>query len=289
MPDERAPGIRLLLEVPITFAVGDEVTHAPMVEGMVNAVPTRLILDTGSTDHILTTELVARAALHAVPGEAGTDSTGSSIPSWTVDRARVGIGPRHFALSNLVAIVGPAPFAGWGIGGFLSPQHLQAGAWAVVDLADARFALVSGDEKGVSAWLAVRHPDLVRVRLDRAPGDATILVAGGIEPHPPVTTMLDTGGKRTEFTAAAVPGLGGGQRLPSGRGVGGTESFAADAGPGVLRIGPARVRVPSLLVREQKGNAPGVVGMDLLRGTVLAVRGDPQAPVLWLVPASTLA
>ena len=30
-----------------------------------------------------------------------------------------------FAFHDVVAITGPPPFAGWGVGGFLSPQHLH--------------------------------------------------------------------------------------------------------------------------------------------------------------------
>ena len=53
----------------------------------------------------------------------------------------------------------------------------------------------------------------------------------------------------------------------------------------VLRVGDARLPVPSLLVRKEIGVAQGLVGMDLLRGTVLLVSADPGRPVTWLVPS----
>jgi hypothetical protein len=54
----------------------------------------------------------------------------------------------------------------------------------------------------------------------------------------------------------------------------------------VLRVGSAKLPVPSLLIRKEIGVAHGLVGMDLLRGTVLVVSADPSRPVLWLVPPS---
>ena len=42
--------VPILLDVPITFEVGDGTTHAPMIDVRVGEVATKLILDTGSTD-----------------------------------------------------------------------------------------------------------------------------------------------------------------------------------------------------------------------------------------------
>ena len=71
---------RILLDVPITFDVGEQrTTHAPMVQATVHGTPTKLIVDTGSTDHILTIELAEELGLEAIPGEAVTDSTGAQV------------------------------------------------------------------------------------------------------------------------------------------------------------------------------------------------------------------
>jgi hypothetical protein len=53
--------------------------------------------------------LAARSQSHgyreeAGPGESGTDSTGASVPSWTVGEAAVEIGSRTFELRDVVAI-----------------------------------------------------------------------------------------------------------------------------------------------------------------------------------------
>jgi hypothetical protein len=273
-----------LLEVPITFDVGGEATHAPMVEANVAGTSTKFIVDTGSTDHILTRELADRVGLNSEPGEPGTDGVGASVPSWTLGDVPVQIGDQDFTLQAVVAIMGPAPFAGWGIGGILSPQHLHPTAHVVVDLLDRRLTFVEGALLGVVALVAARSPTLRPLTLDRAAGDSTILVHACIDPFDPVVTMLDTGGKRTEFVPSAVPGLRGRRRGSGGRGVGGGQAFGAEVENQTLRVGDTTLAVPTLLLRDDIGNAPGLIGMDILRGTVLVVSADEQQPVIWLVP-----
>jgi hypothetical protein len=201
-----------------------------------------------------------------------------------VGEAAVEIGGRTFDLHDVVAITAPGPFPGWGIGGILSPQHLLPAAWAVLDLADDLFVLLDGDEAHVVAWLTARQPALRLHRLARVPGDGTILVIASVEPFGEVVTMLDSGGKRTTFAASAVPGLGGGPMASSGRGVGGTESIGSEVRDQVLRVGGVGLPLASLIVGDEMDGRSGLVGMDVLRGTVLTVSGDPDRPVLWQTP-----
>ena len=280
---------RILLDVPITFNVGEQrTTHAPMVHATILGHATKLIIDTGSTDHILTIELARELGLDATPGEAGTDSTGALVDSWTLGTVIAEIAERAFELKNVIAITAPAPFPGFGIGGILSAQHLDAAAWAMLDLAGERFALLDGDEADVADWLTARSPTLQLLRLERAPGDTTILVNAAVAPHEPVVTMLDTGGKRTQFTATAVPGAGAGPQASSGHGVGGGASVGTELAAQTLLVGGARLPVQSLIVGREMDGRDGLVGMDVLRGTVLTVSGDPDRPVLWqLAPGST--
>jgi hypothetical protein len=279
---------RVLLEVPITFDVGAQVVHSPLVEVEVGGVRTKLIADTGSTDHVLTMELAERAGLEASPGEPGTDSVGASVPSWTLGEVPARIGELDVRLRDVVAIAGPEPFEGWGIGGFLSPQHVHPYAWVVIDLAGGILSFVGGQEADVGAWVGERFPNLYAVSLERETGDTTVLVRAAIEPFDPVVTMLDTGGKRTEFADTAVPALRGGETMESGHGVGGGTAIGFEVADQVLRVADARLPVPSLLVRKEIGVAQGLVGMDLLRGTVLVVSADLSRRVLWLVAPNDL-
>jgi hypothetical protein len=264
--------------------VGDGTTHAPMVVATVRGVRTKLILDTGSSDHVLTRELVGEAGLPTEPAEPGIDSTGASVPSWAVGDVPVEIGGVPFALHETIAIAGPPPFAGWGVGGFLSPQHLHPSAWVVLDLADDRLIVVSGEAGEISAWLADRSSGFRSVRLPRLAGDPTILVHAALVPFDAVVTLLDSGGKSTEFVALAVPGLRSESRASSGHGVGGGQVVGSAVADQTLVAGGAPVNVPRLIVRESMDGQDGLVGMDVLRGTVLAVCADRAQPVFWLVP-----
>src|SRR5687768_7147579 len=74
----------IIFRTPITFDVGDRLVHSPMVHVAVKGVTTKLILDTGSTDHVFTMDLAGRAGLDAEPCEPGTDHAGAPVPSWTL-------------------------------------------------------------------------------------------------------------------------------------------------------------------------------------------------------------
>lgn len=55
-------------------------------------------------------------------------------------------------------------------------------------------------------------------------------------------------------------------------------------GERTLRVGGATFPVPGLLVRDEIGSMQGLIGMDVLRGTVLVVTADERRDVTWLVP-----
>lgn len=275
---------RIVLDVPITFQVGDQVTHVPMVLATLRGLTAKFILDTGSSDHVFTRELAGRAGLPAEPGQPGIDASGASVPSWMLGDLDVDIADHSFELRDVVAIDGPPPFEGWGVGGFLSPQHLHPTAWVVLDLAGERLILLDGDELEVAAWLTARSTDLRLLRLERLAGDRTILVRAALAPFDAVATLLDSGGKSTEFVAAAVPGIDGGVLVTSGRGVGGGEIVGSVIEGQALVVGDATVAVPRLVVREAMDDHDGLVGMDVLRGTILTVRADLAQPVFWMVP-----
>ena len=224
------------------------------------------------------------ARLSHEPGEPGTDHAGAAVDSWFVGEADLAVDGVGFALHDVVAITGPAPFSGWGVGGFLSPQHLHPTARVVIDLRGDRFILVDGDDADIAAWLHDRVPDLALLELARDPDEATPVVRAAIAPFPPVATMLNTGGRGTEFAVSAVPGLVGVPQEEAGKGVGGSPVLGVVVERQTLEVGEARFAVTRLLVRESIDTMLGLVGMDVLRGTVLAVAADRGRPVWWLVP-----
>ena len=214
---------------------------------------------------------------------ATSDSTGAAVASWTLGSVAAEIGGQAFQLENVIAITAPAPFPGFGIGGILSAQHLNPDVWASLDMAGERFVLLDGNRAEMTAWLSDLAPTLELLRLERAAGDTTILVSAAVEPHEAVVTMLDTGGKRTQFSRAAVPDAGEGPETSSGHGVGGGATVGTELADRTLLVGGARLPVRSLIVGPEMDGRDGLVGMDVLRGTVLTVSGDPNRPVLWQV------
>ena len=93
---------------------------------------------------------------------------------------------------------------------------------------------------------------------------------------------LNTGGRGTEFAASAVPGLGAGAAMRRiGGGVSGADVVAASAGRQTLVVDRRELPVTSLEVRSTMHDPQGIVGMDVLGGTVLAVAADPARPVRW--------
>jgi hypothetical protein len=55
------------------------------------------------------------------------------------------------------------------------------------------------------------------------------------------------------------------------------------AGDQVLVVARAKVPVPGFAARREMGYPPGLVGMDVLRGTVLALDADRAGLVTWQV------
>ena len=280
--------MEVLLAGPITFEVGDRVVHSPMVHAAVGGVRTKLILDSGASDHVFTMDLVRRAGLTTGEAEAGFDHVGAPIPSVMLGRVPIAMADTALALDDVCAFDGPPGFEEGGIGGFLSPQSLHPTAWTVMDLAGSELLLVEGDPPEIGRWLEDRLPGCELLSLERLPDETgTVVVPGAIAPFATVPTMLNTGSTGSEFAASAVPGLTGIRSEGSGFGVSGSSVDGDEVRDQILRVGGRSLPLSVLLVRDPMPPPPGQVGMDVLGGTVLALGPDSAHPVLWLVPAAT--
>jgi hypothetical protein len=288
MPSSDGAAVRLHLDVPIVFdVVGGTAVHSAMVHATVGGVATRLILDTGSTDHVLTKAMIDAAGLPTEPGEPGTDHAGGAVPSWSVGDVRMGIGGVAIHLHSVIAIEGPPPFAGWGIGGFLSPQSLHPAAWTVIDLASDRLVLLEASDVALDRWLIDRHPPFRLLRLPRAGDASTVVIHAAIDPGAEVETLLNTGGRSPEFSSVVVPGDAATDVQRGGTGLSGAAVMGRRVGPRTLRVGGkdgARIPIHDLVVRDEMEDPPAMVGSDILRGTVVVVAADNGRDVRWLLP-----
>jgi hypothetical protein len=273
--------VQVLTSVPITYEGANGPTHAPLVTGRLGSVARLFVLDTGSDVHLLTKELVDELGLAVEPGEEGTDHSGATVPSWSVEDSDLELGGLGLRLRGTFAVPAPRPFPAQGIGGILSPQHLHRTALAMIDMIENELLLVEASDEAAAAWLAERHPSLQTLVLERDHEFTGVVVRGAILPHAEIPTMLNTGGNGTEFSAAAVPGMTPGPAERIGGGVGDSDVMGAHTGAATLVVAGRELPVESLAVRETMHDPQGLVGMDVLRGTVLAVAAELSRPVFW--------
>jgi Aspartyl protease len=278
--------VHVLAAASITFDGADGSTgHAPLVAGSVGGIETLLVLDTGSDVHILIKELVDELGLDVEEGEEGVDHSGATMPSWTVADVPLALGDAELMLREIVSIPAPTPFPPKGIGGILSPQHLHPTAVVVIDLAADELLLVDGDDDDeVAAWLAERTSGLETLSLVRDPAFTSVVVPAAVRPFAEMPTLLNTGGRRTEFSSAAVPGLGDGSPERLGGGVSNADVIGSSGGAQVIAVAGRDVPVERLAVRETMHDPQGMVGADVLRGTVVACAADRSRRVVWQIP-----
>ena len=81
-----------------------------------------------------------------------------------------------------------------------------------------------------------------------------------------------------------MPGLAAGSEERLGGGVSGADVLGVSAGEATLVVAGRNVPVASLAVRASMQDPQGMVGMDVLPGTILAVCADIARPVYWQLP-----
>lgn len=276
-----------LLRLPLLFTAGDgAAVHAPMIHASVGGIDTLLVLDTGSEVHLLTKELSDVIGLQLVEGEEGTDHSGATMPSWSAGEVPMRAADLDLPLRDVVVIPAPGPFPTRGIGGILSPQHLHPDARVVLDMAADELLLLLPAGGEVDTFLRARQPAFTRLDLARDGRSSTPVVPGAIVPFGETRVLVNTGGRHTEFDVTAVPDLAPGAPERLGAGVSGAGVMGSVLADQVLAIGGTQLPVASLVVRQGMGYPPAMIGMDLLRGTVVSCDGDPGGRLTWQIPPS---
>jgi predicted aspartyl protease len=278
-----------------SFDVPGRVLHCPMVTVSIGGCVAKLIVDTGATSHVLTTDLIDRAGLRRFPGQAGRDVAGDEVESWTVGDVAVQAGGRDtVVLRDVAAIAAPESFLEWGVGGFLSPQCLASEATVVIDLIANRLHVSEADPDGAAAEFGSDYPQCLLLEGSRHSA-GTLGIEVRVPPGPTVVAIFDTGSAQTEVASIAVATAIDAAPTSSGRGVGGRNIDTKSLADQELTVGSARLRVPVLHVRSE---IPGpqdaalhevpnaLLGMDLLRGTALALGIPPRSggTLWWAVP-----
>ncbi len=283
--DTAVEQVEVLAELPIVFEAKGRTLPVPLVQLSVAGATALFILDTGASHHALTRQFAAAHSLSLTEIAAGTGHAGEAIAAWKVGSVPATLGALPVVLEDVAAIHGPPPFEPLGIGGFISPQHLHARAFAVMDFESNLLLLVDGSAEGIAKWSAERWPALLSLELPRASSDRKVMVWAAISPQDKVITELDSGGSGTEFAASLFENLDQETKGDTGRSVSGKKIEGVVVHDRRLEVGGSSLAVPSLLARPDMGgqNFQGLVGMDLLRGTTLMVTHDISKPVYWLV------
>ena len=278
--------VTIIAQLPITFDTADgTTTHAPLIMTSVGgAAPARYILDTGSEVHLLNEDLADELQLEKVPGEDGVDHAGNTMPSWTVGDVGIDLGGFSATLGDCVSIPAPAAFTTKGFRGGLSPQDLHPDAWIVIDTAADELLLLEGANEETADFLRARAPGLNLLILPRDTRYTTVVVPAALDGYDEIPTLLNTGGKSTEYGAETVAGMASGTEERLGAGVSGADYAGWSVGAHFLKIGGGKVSLPKVSVRPQMHDPQAIVGMDAMRGTVLAFANDLSKPVFWLVP-----
>ena len=197
-------------ERPITFEIASGgATHAPLLIAVARRLgPSAVRRRLGSEVHLLNEDLADELGLAKQPGEEGTDHAGNTMPSWSVGDVPAVVDGLDLVLRDAVAIPAPPPFPGFGIRGILSPQNLHPERLDGHRHCGRRTALLEAtDEQEAADYLRARSPALQLLTLRRDADFPSLVVPAALDGFAEMPTMLNTGGKQTEYSAAALPGL----------------------------------------------------------------------------------
>ena len=255
----------LSFEVPT--ATGEPKTiHTAFVAAVVDGQPTRLIIDSGASDHVFTRPSLRFTDDELSDDDPGTDHAGASVRTWRLTRAAaVSIsGFQPFEIGSAIVIDGPPPFADWGIGGFLSPQLLAEDGYVVVDLRHRTLSRSQelptscpGEMKLVALTSIVASGDEARLPIVEA-------IFAGVA----IRLMLNTGGSAFEIDPEVYAGKRGHVEW-TGKGVSGTAVEGAIGEAGELHLDHHSLTIDEPVIRPQGRTANAQIGMDYLRDSIL--------------------
>lgn len=282
------PAPRVLWTVPLTYEAAGRTIPVPMVKARIHNVDTLLIVDSGASHHVLTKDFAEQAGLVLQPGEPGKDHSGAEVATWTLPSVDADLTGTGVPLTEVAAVQTIPPLKALGIGGFLSPQHLHAGAYAVLDFTRSDLQLVEGDAGLLGDWLQQQNPSLRALTLPRGNPDRKIFITAALLPGADALVELDSGGSGTEFLASYAGPAVETEQKSAGVGISGKEVLGSNGGARVVRVGGVEVAAPQVVLRQtmSQPDLKGLVGMDMLKSTVLAVTRSTKQPVLWLVPVA---
>lgn len=284
---KRTESAQVPLHFDIPLADGASKTiHTAFLEATVDGRKTRLIVDSGASDHVFVRNALPFADDDLKADAPGTDHGGAAVTTWRLQRPiSVQIGERQQTLNEAIVIEGPPPFKAWGIGGFVAPQLLATTGFVVVDLAQRSLAVVENAPKMCADGRSPLVLTMVRGEgtMVRGEGDAERLpIVAAKWNGKDIRLMLNTGGREVEVSPAFAIAVGADQA--TGRGVSGEAVRGSRGASGVLTLAGREVPVASPVVREQGDAADAQVGIAFLTGAMLAFPAGNTGAVRLCLP-----
>jgi|GEM_PF-1424874 len=280
-----ADALRKDFDAALTFETNGRTLPVPMVRVAVGGVRTHFIVDTGASHHVVTNAFAAQAGLTMAKDEDGKDHTGAPISAAHVGDVDVVIGGQSVALHDVKAIQGPPPFVPLGIGGFLSPQHLDAFDVVVIDFVELRLSGLQGGEPS-AAWAKRTFGGDDVWPLPR-PSHRKLYTTGSVDGSAVGAIQLDTGGSGSEVHASWVAAAASSDLASNGIGVSGRAVEGRRSRGHTLRLGGVTLPLDDILVVDALSDADtkALLGMNVM-GTarwVLDQRG--AGTLLWIRPS----
>jgi hypothetical protein len=276
---------RMLLRAPLLLS---EPSHGvrpapPLIRARVNGELTLLVVDTGATETLLSTQLLKRVGVPLKSVEPGQDHLCASVPTWN-SQCPIEIRIEDFTVSmrNAAAIDAPLAWELGGIGGVLCPQRLHHQAIIAMDLR-ARFLELLDDGPSMDMRSCPQGFQWLTLERLSAPEDLQyLLLVEGAFGAIRGLFMLNSGAWESELSGTpAHP-----SSASHGRGLSG-EQVHGRLKMGSFHVGPAKISNVPVLQRPQPPELIGQLGLESLRHTRLEL-ASAERVIRWQVPSGWL-
>ncbi|MCX6955903.1 MAG: hypothetical protein NTV51_27480 [Verrucomicrobia bacterium] len=282
-PDQKdGPPVAVVAEIPLHFSARGNRLPVPLADARLYGADGLVIVDTGASHQAICRDFADLAGLTGTRNAAGRDHAGQPVGTERAPAGNWRVGPVQRSISDAVIVPGPASFGPLGIRGFLSPQNFFEQGYLVFDFPGGRLTVLAPTARLV-AWLHERYPARPVLELARATDvglDARkIYVYASLGDAAPIVAELDTGGSLTEFDESLLP-------PPAASDATATTSTAAGRTGKVRTVEGQSVRLGGhafgpmkIKQHHPRAGVQALLGMDLLRQTVLVVPLNPNEPV----------
>jgi len=291
--DEQQSGkeveVRKEFETKLNFQIKGQQLPVPLVRAGVNGEETPLIVDSGSSHHVLSNAFVQDRGIERVGNaKKGVDHAGASVEVQPLETIEIAIGKWKLTVEDALSTEAPRAFRQLGISGFLAPQRLGKKGYAVLDFRNQTFRFFEGNSNAIVRTLKQRYETLQTLATRK---DGQFYVDVALEDGNAVAAKLNTGGTHTEFERDVLSNGrpktrtdGSGSECEGGMAVSG-KCVEAGTLPGAnVQFAGKNHSVDGVKIVESIGEddsqISAQVGMDVLRGCLVAFPQTEEAPLL---------